>query len=69
MKQKLVLTCLLEKEEGKILAKCSEIDGVATFGNNVGDAIKNLIEAITLYFETAKELGTLDKILKRLMKI
>jgi len=69
MKQKLVLTCLLEKEEGKVLAKCSEIDGVSTFGNDVGDAIINLMESIGLYFETAKELGTLDKILKRLMKI
>lgn len=65
MRRRLVLTILLKEEEGKTLAKCLEIDGIDTFGSTIEKAKENIKEAIELYLASAKELGVLDKVIKK----
>jgi predicted RNase H-like HicB family nuclease len=65
MRRPIILTGLLREEEGKVLAKSLEIDGIDTFGNTIEEAKKNLIEAIGLYFESAKKLGIFSKVIKK----
>ena len=48
------LTAIIEKEEEMYVATCPEID-IASQGNSIEEAKKNLQEAIELFFETASE--------------
>jgi len=46
------LTAIIERENGGYVALCPELD-VASQGDTVDDARKNLQEALELFFETA----------------
>ena len=61
MKKQQAFTAIIEHENGGYCALCPEID-VASQGDTVEQAKKNLIEAIELFFETASE----DEIKERL---
>lgn len=51
---KFIFTGLLLKENSSISALCLEVD-VATEGKTLAEAKKNLMEAVTLYIESAVE--------------
>jgi predicted RNase H-like HicB family nuclease len=55
------LTAIIEKENDGYVALCPEVD-VASQGDTVGEARRNLQEALELFFEMASE----DEIGKRL---
>jgi predicted RNase H-like HicB family nuclease len=46
------LTAIIEREEDSYVALCPELD-IASQGSTVEEARSNLIEALTLFFETA----------------
>ncbi|MEO8591815.1 MAG: type II toxin-antitoxin system HicB family antitoxin [Candidatus Solibacter sp.] len=46
------LTAIIEREEGGFVALCPELD-IASDGETIETARANLIEALTLFFETA----------------
>lgn len=46
------LTAIIEREEGGYVSLCPEVD-VASQGESIEEARSNLIEALTLFFETA----------------
>jgi predicted RNase H-like HicB family nuclease len=46
------LTAIIEREDDGYVALCPELD-VASQGDTVGEARKNLKEALELFFETA----------------
>ena len=46
------LTAIIEREDDGFVALCTELD-VASQGASIEDARINLIEALTLFFETA----------------
>ena len=46
------LTAIIERENGGYVALCPELD-VASQGDTIDDARKNLQEALELFFETA----------------
>lgn len=46
------LTAIIEKEDDGYVALCPEVD-VASQGDSIEEARKNLIEALELFFETA----------------
>lgn len=48
------VTAIVEREGDGYVALCPEFD-VASQGQSVAEARKNLEEALTLYFETASE--------------
>ena len=48
------LTALIQREDDGYVALCPELD-VASQGDSVEEARANLIEALTLFFETADE--------------
>lgn len=52
MKQAHHLTAIIEREEDGFVALCPEFD-VASEGASIEEARTNLIEALTLFFETA----------------
>ena len=52
MKQPLRLTAIIEREDDGFVALCPELD-VASQGSSVEDARANLVEALTLFFESA----------------
>ncbi len=52
MKKKQQLTAIIEKEDGGYVALCPEID-IASQGDTIEQARKNLQEAVELFFETA----------------
>ncbi len=52
MKQARQLTALIEREDDGYVALCPEVD-VASQGDTVEEARRNLIEALELFFETA----------------
>jgi len=54
MKKQRVFTAIIENEEQGYTALCPELD-IASQGDSVEQARKNLIEAIELFFETASE--------------
>jgi len=54
MKKQRVFTAIIEHESNGYTALCPELD-VASQGDSVEEARKNLIEAIELFFETASE--------------
>jgi len=53
------LTALVWKEGDQYVSKCPELE-VASCGDTIEEALENLKEAVELYIENAKELGTLD---------
>jgi predicted RNase H-like HicB family nuclease len=52
MKQLQQFTGIIEREDDGYVALCPELD-IASQGNAVEEARRNLIEAIELFFETA----------------
>lgn len=52
MKQLQQFTGIIEREDGGYTALCPELD-IASQGNTVEEARRNLIEAIELFFEVA----------------
>jgi predicted RNase H-like HicB family nuclease len=46
------LTAIIEREDDGFVALCSEFD-IASEGASIEEARTNLIEALTLFFETA----------------
>lgn len=52
MKSAQRLTAIIEREDDGFVALCPELD-VASQGASIEEARTNLIEALTLYFETA----------------
>jgi len=46
------LTAIIEREDGGFVALCPELD-VASQGDTIDEARKNLQEALELFFETA----------------
>ena len=54
MKKQYAFTAIIEHEGDGYTALCPELD-IASQGNSVEEARKNLIEAIELFFETASE--------------
>lgn len=45
-------TAVIEREGDGFVASCPELD-IASQGSTIADARQNLIEAVTLFFETA----------------
>jgi predicted RNase H-like HicB family nuclease len=54
MKSQQRLTAIIEREDDGFVALCPELD-VANEGESIEEARTNLIEALTLFFETASE--------------
>ena len=52
MKQVRKLTCLIEREGSGFVSLCPELD-VASQGDSIEDARRNLIEALELFLESA----------------
>jgi len=46
------LTAIIEREDDGFIALCPEFD-IASQGTSIEDARTNLVEALTLFFETA----------------
>lgn len=46
------LTAIIEREDGGYVALCPEVD-VASQGNTIDEARRNLQEAVELFFESA----------------
>jgi predicted RNase H-like HicB family nuclease len=46
------LTAIIEREDDGFVALCPELD-IASQGSSIEDARANLVEALTLFFETA----------------
>ncbi len=55
------LTSIIWREEKGYVSKCPEL-GVASAGDTVEEALKNLREAIELYLENAKRLRILGEV-------
>ena len=64
MKDKLVLRCVIEKEEGIYNALCLDLD-VSSFGETLEEAKANLQEAVELYLEYALETDRIEELAKR----
>ena len=54
MKHSRRLTAIIERENNGFFALCPKLD-IASQGISVEDARANLVEALTLFFETADE--------------
>ncbi len=54
MKSSQRLTAIIEREDDGFVALCPELD-VASQGASIEEARTNLVEALTLFFETASE--------------
>lgn len=52
MKQTRQLTAIIEREDDGYVALCPELD-IASQGDSVEDARRNLVEALELFFESA----------------
>jgi predicted RNase H-like HicB family nuclease len=52
MKQIHRLTCLIEREDDGYVSSCPEVD-IASQGQSIEEARRNLIEAVELFLETA----------------
>jgi predicted RNase H-like HicB family nuclease len=52
MKQSRQLTAIIEREGSGYVATCAELD-IASQGETVEEARRNLLEAVELFFETA----------------
>lgn len=64
--KELIVTCLVKKEKyGGYSSLCPELD-VASRGDTIEEAQKNLQEAVAGHLQTAQEEGLFDDILERL---
>ena len=54
MKQFKQLTCIIEREGDSYVSLCPQID-IASQGNSIKEARKNLVEAIELFFGMASK--------------
>jgi predicted RNase H-like HicB family nuclease len=61
MKQTVQLTAVIERENDGYVALCPEVD-IASQGDSVEDARKNLIEALELFFESASPAEIHDRL-------
>ena len=52
MQRQLRLTAIIEREDDGFVSLCPELD-IASQGSSVEEARANLVEALTLFFETA----------------
>ena len=52
MKEIKSLTAIIERENGGYVALCPELD-IASQGESIEEARRNLLEALELFFETA----------------
>lgn len=52
MRDPLRMTAIIEREDDGFVALCPELD-IASQGSTIEEARANLIEALTLFFETA----------------
>jgi len=50
------MTAIIEREDDGYVALCPELD-IASQGMSIEEARSNLVEALTLFFETADEAG------------
>jgi predicted RNase H-like HicB family nuclease len=48
------MTAIIEREDDGFVALCPELD-IASQGSTIEEARANLIEALTLFFETAEQ--------------
>ena len=48
----MVLTAIIEREDDGFVSLCPELD-IASQGSSIEEARANLVEALTLFFETA----------------
>lgn len=64
MTKELVLTAIIRKEHGSYSSWCPEID-VASQGDTIEEARKNLKEAVELHVETLLADGKLDELLEK----
>lgn len=48
------LTAIIEREDDGYIALCPELD-IASEGGSIEEARANLVEALTLFYETASE--------------
>jgi predicted RNase H-like HicB family nuclease len=53
MKQSVRLTAIIEREGDGFVSLCPELD-IASQGSSVEDARANLVEALSLFFDTAE---------------
>jgi predicted RNase H-like HicB family nuclease len=61
---KIIFAALLREErEGGYSVVCPEF-GVASQGETIDEAKRNIVEAVELYLESAKDLGILDEVLE-----
>jgi predicted RNase H-like HicB family nuclease len=63
MLQALRLTAIIEREDDGYVALCPELD-IASEGTSVEEARANLVEALTLFFESA-DVPEVDRRLSR----
>jgi len=62
---RIIFTALIKEEaESGYSVLCPEL-GVASQGEMIEEAKKNIVEAVELYLESAKELGILEEILEQ----
>lgn len=55
----------MEEPEGGYSVNCTDLD-VASQGETIDEAMKNIKEAVELYIESAEKVGIIDDILDRL---
>jgi predicted RNase H-like HicB family nuclease len=61
---KIIFAALIREErEGGYSVLCPQL-GVASQGETIDEAKRNIVEAVELYFESAKALGILDEVLE-----
>jgi predicted RNase H-like HicB family nuclease len=61
---KIIFAALLREErEGGYSVVCPQL-GVASQGETIDEAKRNIVEAVELYFESAKALGILEGVLE-----
>lgn len=61
MKKTQPLTIVIEREGDGYVSLCAELD-IASQGNTIEEARKNLIEAVELFFETASPSEIKDRL-------
>ena len=61
MKKLKQLTCIIEREDNGYVSLCPQID-IASQGESVEEARKNLVEAIKLFFEMASPQEVLARV-------
>lgn len=66
MENEVILNIAIKEDhEGGYSVVCTDLD-VASQGETIDEAIKNIKEAVELYLESAKELGIMSDVLEKL---